>query len=71
MTNEGIVMRMAVDSVSVIGRNTQGVKLMNVDQSEEIKVSGLARVRKEDLPEETEDEAADDSANEETETEDA
>ena len=44
ITNEGIVMRMPVDGVSVIGRNTSGVKLMNVSQNEDIKVAGMARV---------------------------
>ena len=44
ITNEGIVMRMPVDGVSIIGRNTSGVKLMNVSQNEDIKVAGMARV---------------------------
>ncbi|MBR3401908.1 MAG: DNA gyrase subunit A [Parasporobacterium sp.] len=44
ITNQGIVMRMSVDDISVIGRNTSGVKLMNVSQSEEIKLTGMARI---------------------------
>ena len=49
ITNQGIVMRMSVDDISVIGRNTTGVKLMNVSQSEDIKVTGMARIRSEFL----------------------
>ena len=52
ITNAGIVIRMPVNSISVIGRNTSGVKLMNVSQSEEIKVAGLARVPAEWIEEE-------------------
>ena len=37
-------MRMSVDDISVIGRNTSGVKLMNVSQSDEIRLTGLARI---------------------------
>ena len=44
ITNQGIVMRMSVDDISVIGRNTSGVKLMNVSQSDEIRLTGLARI---------------------------
>ena len=44
ITNQGIVMRMSVDDISVIGRNTSGVKLMNVSQSDDIKVTGMARI---------------------------
>ena len=58
ITNEGIVMRMPVDGVSIIGRNTSGVKLMNVSQNEDIKVAGMARVPAELIEdEETETEA--------------
>ena len=31
ITNEGILIRMGVDDISVIGRNTSGVKLMSID----------------------------------------
>jgi len=44
ITNQGIVMRMSVDDISVIGRNTSGVKLMNVSQGDDIKVTGMARI---------------------------
>lgn len=31
ITNEGILIRMSVDDISVIGRNTSGVKLRSID----------------------------------------
>ena len=42
MTNIGKVIRMQVDSISVISRNTQGVKLMGMDTDE--RVVGAARL---------------------------
>ena len=45
ITTEGIVIRMSVDDISVIGRNTSGVKLMNIDQDSDIKVASIAKVR--------------------------
>ena len=52
ITNEGIVIRMPVKGIAMIGRNTSGVKLMNVSQGEDIKVAGLARVPAELIEEE-------------------
>lgn len=45
ITTEGIVIRIAVDDISVIGRNTSGVKLMNINQDSDIKVASIAKVR--------------------------
>ena len=45
ITTEGIVIRMSVDDISIIGRNTSGVKLMNIDQESDIKVARIAKVR--------------------------
>jgi len=42
MTNIGKVIRMPVDSISVISRNTQGVKLMGMDTDE--RIVGAARL---------------------------
>jgi DNA gyrase subunit A len=42
MTNIGKVIRMQVNSISVISRNTQGVKLMGMDANE--RVAGAARL---------------------------
>ena len=59
ITNQGIVMRMSVDDISIIGRNTQGVKLMNVSQSEDIRVTGMARIWSGFLTDENSDEISD------------
>ena len=45
ITTEGVVIRISVDDISVIGRNTSGVKLMNVDQDSDIRVASIAKVR--------------------------
>lgn len=45
ITTEGIIIRMSVDDISVIGRNTSGVKLMSIDQNTDIKVASIAKVR--------------------------
>lgn len=45
ITTEGIIIRMAVDDISVIGRNTSGVKLMSIDHESDIKVASIAKVR--------------------------
>ncbi len=42
ITNEGIIIRMGIETVSIIGRNTSGVKLMNVEEN--VRVAGLARI---------------------------
>ena len=39
------MIRISVDDISVIGRNTSGVKLMNVDQDSDIRVASIAKVR--------------------------
>lgn len=53
ITNTGQIIRMEVDGISVIGRNTQGVRLMTTDEGEQV-VSIAKVVREED-----EDEAMD------------
>jgi len=45
ITTEGIVIRISVNDISVIGRNTSGVKLMNIDQDSDIIVASIAKVR--------------------------
>jgi len=45
VTSRGIIIRLRVNDISVIGRVTSGVKLMNV--SEEINVVSIAKVREE------------------------
>lgn len=53
ITDKGQIIRMSVSGISVIGRNTQGVTLMTMDDDE--KVVGLARVVREDDEDELED----------------
>ena len=45
ITNEGVVIRISVEDISVIGRNTSGVKLMNIDPDSNIRVASIAKVR--------------------------
>ena len=45
ITNEGILIRIAVSDISVIGRNTSGVKLMSIDRESKIRVASIAKVR--------------------------
>ena len=45
ITNEGILIRMGVSDISVIGRNTSGVKLMSIDAESNVRVATIAKVR--------------------------
>ena len=45
ITNEGILIRMGVDDISVIGRNTSGVKLMSIEADSDVRVASIAKVR--------------------------
>ncbi len=36
---------MGVDDISVIGRNTSGVKLMSIDADSDVRVASIAKVR--------------------------
>ena len=55
ITNEGIIIRMAVDTISIIGRNTSGVKLMDIDVESDIRVASIAKVRESSSNDETDD----------------
>jgi DNA gyrase subunit A len=46
ITNQGTIIRMKIKGISVIGRNTQGVRLINVEKGE--KVVGVAHLAEED-----------------------
>jgi len=64
MTKQGILIRMPVKGIRVAGRNTQGVKLVNLDNND--LVMAVARVVPEEEGEGTEngdngDDAGDDS----------
>lgn len=52
ITTEGVVIRMGVDGISMLGRNTSGVKLMNLDDN--VIVASLAKVRDEEVEQESE-----------------
>jgi DNA gyrase subunit A len=65
ITRHGVVIRVPVEGISVIGRNTQGVRVMNLDAGDNL--VDVARVVKEDdegVEEPTGDEAAAPAADE-------
>ena len=66
ITNEGIVIRIEVSGISILGRITSGVKLMNLDPSQDVVIASIAKVRKEEneKPEEEAEENAGENADE-------
>ena len=57
ITTEGIIIRISCSDISILGRITSGVKLMNLD--EKVSVASIAKVReKEDKTEGNEQEEA-------------
>lgn len=68
ITTGGVLIRMAVDSISSMGRNTIGVKLINLKENENEYVATVAKVEKEEEVEEIEGvEAEEDGMNDEQE----
>lgn len=51
ITTEGVIIRMGVNNISTLGRNTSGVKVMNVNEN--VQVASIAKVRKEKVEEES------------------
>ena len=45
ITNEGIIIRMFVDDITVLGRVTLGVKLMNTGNDNDIVVASITKVK--------------------------
>ena len=45
ITTEGVIIQFEVKDISVIGRNTSGVKLMNLDKNSDVIISSIAKVR--------------------------
>jgi DNA gyrase subunit A len=45
ITNEGIIIRMSVDDISILGRVTLGVKLMNTGNNDDIVVASMTKVK--------------------------
>ena len=62
MTNEGIMIRMHCSDISVIGRITSGVKLMNIGNDENVFVASVAKLAR------SEEEDTEESADEEEST---
>ncbi|MCL6442000.1 MAG: DNA gyrase subunit A [Alicyclobacillus sp.] len=48
ITNAGVAIRIHVETISTLGRNTQGVKLINVPEGEEVATVALAATSDED-----------------------
>ena len=44
ITNEGILIRIPVSTISILGRSTSGVKCMNIDAESDIRVANFAKV---------------------------
>ena len=55
ITNEGVVIRISVEDISIIGRNTSGVKLMNIDPNSNTRIASIAKVRDDEQNPEVED----------------
>ena len=64
INKSGIAIRMAVEDLRVMGRATQGVKLINLKGNDSI--AAVAKVMKEDEEEEAEDLSSEASTSEET-----
>ena len=47
ITTEGIIIRIEVSGISVLGRAASGVKLMNIDRESDTKIASIAKVREE------------------------
>ena len=47
ITTEGIIIRIEVSGISVLGRAASGVKLMNIDRDSDTKIASIAKVREE------------------------
>ena len=58
ITTEGIMIRINLDKVSVLGRNTSGVKLMDIDKDTDTVIASVAKVRETENEEESEEATA-------------
>ena len=45
ITNEGVIIRMSLKDAKDIGRNTSGVKFMNIDPASNVVIASIAKVR--------------------------
>ncbi len=55
ITNEGIIIRIGIDDISVIGRDTSGVKLMDIEKESDTKIVSIAKVRDDEKDPDTEE----------------
>ena len=79
ITTEGIIIRTSCDGISTLGRVTSGVKIINLNYDNNVKVASMTEVQKEEFddedpegenPEETEDtEVSEEQSSEEDSTE--
>ena len=71
ITNEGILIRIAVSDISIIGRDTSGVKCMNIDADADIRVANFAKVCRTEgyIDEDPAAEASEDGSDTENDTE--
>ena len=46
ITNHGQMIRTPIEGISVIGRNTSGVKLMNIDRTSDEYIASIAKARR-------------------------
>ena len=58
ITTEGIMIRINLDKVSILGRNTSGVKLMDIDKDTDTVIASVAKVRETENGEDSEEGAA-------------
>ena len=63
ITQSALIIRMAVSDIKLAGRNTQGVKLINIRDNDSIaSVSVVAKSDEEDVPEQNEGQTGDGNA---------
>ena len=58
ITTEGIMIRINLDKVSILGRNTSGVKLMDIDKDTDTVIASVAKVRETENEEEAEEDSS-------------
>jgi DNA gyrase subunit A len=59
MTTQGMVNRTHVDEIRVVGRNTLGVRIMNLNEGD--KIASIAKIAREEAPVQSETSAAPES----------
>ncbi len=51
ITSEGVMIRMSLESIRIVGRKTSGVKLMNIDKDSDTVIASIAKVRESETDE--------------------